>query len=57
MNRPIFTLCILLLNISAAFSQNFEEIFVSQNFEYPMQVETIDFDGDGLDDFLAMGYK
>ena len=22
-----------------------------------MQVETIDFDGDGLDDFLAMGYK
>ncbi len=51
----IFISFIFISNLSA---QTFEKINITSNFEYSTVVKTIDFDGDGLDDFLAMGlYK
>jgi hypothetical protein len=54
MRRVILLLFCVFYTISVN-SQNFEKINISANIESPNMIETIDFDGDGLDDFLLAG--
>ena len=44
-----------LISLTSLLSQNFDAVNISSNFEDPNMAETIDLNGDGLDDILAAG--
>jgi len=49
-------LCFL-FSTTAVVAQNFEPFNVSENVAIPSQVETVDLNGDGLDDFIVAGIE
>jgi hypothetical protein len=56
MKRRALTL-IACLAVVYSFAQNYEKVNISQNFDYPQQIEVIDFDNDGLEDILVIGLE
>lgn len=53
--RKLFLFLCLSLSALIAISQNYQKVNITQNFDSPQQIESIDFDNDGYEDLITCG--